>query len=184
MVGGFLGAGKTTWLRHHLHTGVFRDAVVVVNEASSAPVDHLLLGAADRLHVLAGGCACCNGKTEWLRLLGDLVASPRIAEASDIQRIVLETSGLADPRPIRDAISSDPWLSRYVEVSEVVVIIDAVNGPELLRDEPLARRQIASADCLIVAKTDAVESRKVVRLLEAMQSLNSTAPRFGAVRGA
>ena len=157
VLGGFLGAGKTTWLRHHLHSGVFRDAIVIVNEAASAPVDHMLLASADRIHVLAGGCACCEGKGELLRLLRDLSASTRINETSGIQRIVLETSGLADPQSILAAIACDQKLSGWIEVTEVVVIVDAVNGLELLRDDELARRQIASADCLIVAKTDAVE---------------------------
>jgi G3E family GTPase len=183
VLGGFLGAGKTTWLRHHLHSGVFRDAIVVVNEAASASVDHALLGSANRIHVLAGGCACCQGRQELLRLLCELGASARISETSEIQRIVLETSGLADPQSILAAIASDQALSRCIEVTEVVVIVDALNGVEFIRDEALARRQISCADCLIVAKTDAVESQDVVRLLDAMRSLNPTAVRFGAVRG-
>ena len=130
-----------------------------------------------------GGCACCEGRQKLLRVLCELSASTRISETSEIQRIVLETSGLADPQSIRAAIASDQGLSRCVEVTEVVVIIDAVNGLELLRDEALTRRQIACADCLIVAKTDAVESQDVARLLHALHSLNPTAVRFGAVRG-
>jgi G3E family GTPase len=183
ILGGFLGAGKTTWLRHHLQSGVFRDAIVVVNEAASASVDHVLLGSANRLHVLAGGCACCEGRQELLGLLRELSDSTRGVETSEPRRIVLEASGLADPQCIVAAIASDQALSRSIEVTEVVVIVDAVNGVELLRDEALARRQISCADCLLVAKTDAGESQRVVRLLDAMQSLNPTAVRFGAVRG-
>jgi G3E family GTPase len=183
ILGGFLGAGKTTWLRHHLQSGVFRDAIVVVNEAASAAVDHLLLGSANRIHVLAGGCACCEGREELLGLLREVSGSARGVETSEPRRIVLETSGLADPQSILAAIGSDQGISRCIEVSEVIVIVDAVNGAELLRDEALARLQISCADCLIVAKTDAVESQDVVRLLDAMRRLNPTAVRFGAVRG-
>jgi G3E family GTPase len=183
ILGGFLGAGKTTWLRHHLQSGVFRDAIVVVNEAASASVDHLLLSSANRIHVLAGGCACCEGREELLRLLREVSGSTCGVETSEARRIVLETSGLADPQSILAAIASDHELSRCMVVSEVIVIVDAINGAELLRDEALARRQISCADCLIVAKTDAVESQDVVRLLDAMQGLNPTAVRFGAVRG-
>jgi G3E family GTPase len=183
VLGGFLGAGKTTWLRHHLHSGVFRDAIVVVNEAASAPVDHVLLGSPDRVHVLAGGCACCEGREELLGLLRELRGSARISETSAVQRIVLETSGLADPQSILAAIASDQGLSRCIQVTEVVVIVDAVNGLELVRNDALARRQIASANCLVIAKTDTVESQDIVRVLRALQSLNPTAVRFGAVRG-
>jgi G3E family GTPase len=164
ILGGFLGAGKTTWLRHHLHSGVFRDAIVVVNEAASASVDHVLLGAANRIHVLAGGCACCEGRKELLSLLREVSAPTRGVETSEPGRIVLETSGLADPQSILAAIAADQALSRCLEVTEVVVIVDAVSGAELLRDEALARRQISGADCLTVAKTDAVDSRGFSKL--------------------
>jgi G3E family GTPase len=183
ILGGFLGAGKTTWLRHHLHSGVFRDAIVIVNEAANASVDHVILGSTNRIHVLAGGCACCEGREELLGLLRRLSDCERISEPSEPRRIILETSGLADPQAILAAIESDRELSRRLKVSEVIVIVDAVNGAEVLQREALARRQISCADCLIVTKLDRVESREVVRLLDAAQRLNSTAVRFGAVHG-
>jgi G3E family GTPase len=183
VLNGFLGAGKTTWLRHHLRSGVFLDATLIVNEAASAAIDHLLLGSADRVHVLAGGCACCEGMPKLLRLLRDLSASSLLAETSAVQRIVLETSGLADPLVIREAIVSDPCLSARIEVSEIIVIIDAVNGRDLLRSEPLVARQVSSADCLIISKTDAAALSDVAALLEALNRLNPHAARFGAVRG-
>lgn len=183
VLNGFLGAGKTTWLRHHLRSSVFRDAILIVNEAANAAPDRLLLGSADRLHVLAGGCACCDGLPKLLRLLRDLLASGPAAENSAVQRIVLETSGLSDPLVIREAIESDPRLSTCVEVSEIIVIIDAVNGRDLLRSEPLVRRQAASADCIIISKLDAAAPSDVARLLDALRRLNPDAARFGAVRG-
>jgi G3E family GTPase len=131
VLGGFLGAGKTTWLRHHLHSGVFRDAIVVVNEAASAAVDHVLLGSANPIHVLAGGCACCEGREELLGLLREISGSTRGVATSEPRRIVLETSGLADPQSILAVIASDQRLSQCLEVTEVVVIVDAVNGAEL-----------------------------------------------------
>ena len=183
VLNGFLGAGKTTWLRHHLRSGVFRDAILIVNEAANAATDHFLLGAADRVHVLAGGCACCDGLPRLLRLLRDLLPSGPAAESSAVQRLVLETSGLSDPLVIREAIESDPRLSSRVEVSEIIVIIDAVNGRDLLRSEPLVSRQVASADCIIVSKTDAAAPSDVAQLLAALRRLNPDAARFSAVRG-
>jgi G3E family GTPase len=143
----------------------------------------VLLGSANRIHVLAGGCACCEGREELLGLLRELSDSARISETSEPRRIILETSGLADPQSILAAIASDQELSRRIEVSEVIVIVDAVNGAKVLRDEALARRQILCADCLIVTKIDMVDSQDVVQLLDAAQRLNSTAVRFGSVRG-
>jgi len=183
VLSGFLGAGKTTWLRRHLRSGVFRDAILIVNEAANAAVDRLLLGSADRVHILTGGCACCDGLPKLLRLLRDLLVSSPAAESSAVQRIVLETSGLSDPHVIREAIESDPDLSTCVEVSEIIVIIDAVNGRDLLRSEPMVGRQVTSADCIIVSKTDAAARSDVAQLLVALRRLNPDAVRFGAVRG-
>jgi G3E family GTPase len=183
VLNGFLGAGKTTWLRHHFRSGVFRDAVLIVNEAASVAIDHLLLGSADRVHVLAGGCACCDGMPKLLRLLRDLLASGPVGETSAVQRIVLETSGLSDPLIIREAVESDPCLSTCVDVSEIIVIIDAINGRDLLRSEPLVGRQVASADCVIISKIDATAPSDVAQLLGALHRLNPDVARFGAVRG-
>ena len=154
-----------------------------MNEAASASVDHVLLGATNCIYVLAGGCACCEGREELLELLRELSSSACVSETSEPGRIILETSGLADPQAILAAIKSDRELSRRIKVSEVIVIIDAVNGAEVLQREALARRQISCADCLIVTKLDMVEPWEVVRLLDAALRLNSTAVRFGAVRG-
>jgi G3E family GTPase len=183
VLNGFLGAGKTTWLRHHLHSGVFRDAILIVNEAASVAIDHLLLDSADRVHVLAGGCACCDGMPQLLCLLRDLLAASPAAETSAVQRIVVETSGLSDPLVIREAIETDPCLSARIDVSEIIVIIDAVNGLDLLRGEPLVGRQVASADCVIISKTDATAPSDVALLLDALHRLNPDVACFGAVRG-
>ena len=71
VLGGFLGSGKTTWLRHQLHQGLFRDACIVVNEAAETPVDDALLAGSTKIAVLAGGCACCDGKADLIALLAE-----------------------------------------------------------------------------------------------------------------
>jgi G3E family GTPase len=154
VLGGYLGAGKTTWLRHQLHEGVFRDAFVIVNEAAETPVDDALLQNAPRLAVLAGGCACCSGKAELISCLRGLIEerSKMLPEQARLQRIVLETSGLADPGPIVEAIRTDPVLVHHIVVSEVLVAVDALHALAQLQVEPLGRRQIESADCFMITK--------------------------------
>src|ERR1700730_6868629 len=130
ILGGFLGAVKTTWLRHQLHHGLAQDALVVVNEAAAVPVDNALLTRSSRLMVLAGGCACCEGREAFISLLRD-VCDARVSSddpADRIDRIVLETSGLADPGTIVDAIKFDPVLLHHIVVSEIVVSVDALHG--------------------------------------------------------
>ena len=185
VLGGFLGSGKTTWLRHQLHHGAFANAVVVVNEAAETPVDDALLAKSAELLVLAGGCACCDGKAGLVALLRTICdgRSRMDSRGTRLQHIVLETSGLADPGPIAAAIRDDPVLVNHIAVSEIVATIDARHGLSQLRGEPLSRRQIETADRLIVTKVDEADHTELARLLATLQQLNPGAVISAAVRG-
>src|SRR5258708_2620122 len=185
ILGGFLGAGKTTWLRHQLHHGLAHDTLVVVNEAAEVPVDNALLTRSSRLAVLAGGCACCEAREALISLLRD-VCDARVSSddpANRIDRIVLETSGLADPGTIVDAIKSDPVLLHHIVVSEIVVSVDALHGLDQLRSEPLGRRQVEVADRLGVTKVDAASEATLRPLLGTLKALNPGAAISGAAMG-
>lgn len=178
ILGGFLGSGKTTWLRHQLHAGRYADAAIVVNEAAETPVDDALLGRASRIVVLAGGCCCCTGRDQLLSALRALcdersragVPKPRLSE------IVLETSGLADPGAIVEAIRADPVLVHHILVAEIAVAVDALHGLAALRAELLGRRQIEAATRLVVTKVDAAEPALLAVLVATLASLNPAAP--------
>lgn len=185
ILGGFLGSGKTTWLRHQLHAGAYAHAVIMVNEAAETPVDDALLGRSDRLVVLAGGCCCCNGRDRLVAALRQL-CDERSREGSAAGRfdgIVLETSGLADPAAIVEAIRADPVLVHHIVVAEIVVTVDALHGIAELRGEPLGRRQIEAATRLVVTKTDAAEPAGIARLLATLKTLNPAAPVEATARG-
>lgn len=185
LLGGYLGSGKTTWLRHQLHAGTFGRVHVVVNEAAEIPVDDALLGGAAGLTVLAGGCVCCTGRGDLVAALRDLcdqrssVADP----GARIERIVLETSGLADPAPIVVALRADPILARHIVIGEIVVAVDAAHGLAQLSEDPLGRRQVEAADRLILTKLDAVRAEAIARLQLALRSLNPGATLSAAVMG-
>ncbi len=185
VLGGYLGSGKTTWLRHQLHAGGFKDAFVIVNEAAETPVDDALLQNASRLAVLAGGCACCTGKAEFIACLRQLCdeRSKLASNEARLERIVLETSGLADPGPIVEAIRSDPVLVHHIIVSEVLVTVDALHALEQLRSEPLGRRQIEIADCFMITRLDEAPESDVRKLLATLQVMNPGAAMFGSVKG-
>jgi G3E family GTPase len=185
VLGGFLGSGKTTWLRHQLHEGVFKGAYVIVNEAAETPVDDALLQGASQLAVLAGGCACCVGKAELVSLLRKICddRSKQDSTGERLERIILETSGLADPGPIIEAIRSDPILVHHIIVSEVLVTVDALHALSQLRSEPLGRRQIEIADCLMITKLDESSQTNLASLLATLQVLNPGAEMFGAIKG-
>ena len=186
VLGGYLGSGKTTWLRHQLHHGRFKDAFVIVNEAAETAVDDAILGDAHKLAALAGGCACCEALSELVSLLRELCdARSRVDSSSErLERIVLETSGLADPGRIVEAVRGDSVLVHHIVVSEIIVAVDALNALEQLRSEPLGRAQIEVADRLVVTKIDAVRDAAALTLLLAtLRRVNPGAAISGAARG-
>jgi G3E family GTPase len=185
VLGGYLGSGKTTWLRHQLHEGQFKDALVIVNEAAGTPVDDALLGKASALEVLAGGCACCEARDQLIALLRRIADERSRSDSGGkrLKHIVLETSGLAEPAAIVEAIRTDPVLVYHIVVSEIVVTVDALHALAELRGEPLGRRQIEVADRLIVTKIDEAETVSLTRLLATLQRLNPGAAISGAVHG-
>lgn len=185
ILGGFLGSGKTTWLRHQLHAGSYVHAVIMVNEAAETPVDDALLGRSDRLVVLAGGCCCCAGRDRLVAELRQLCdeRSRESAAAARFDGIVLETSGLADPAAIVEAIRADPVLVHHIVVAEIVVTVDALHGLAELRGEPLGRRQIEAATRLVITKTDMAEPAAVAKLLATLATLNPSVPVEATARG-
>jgi G3E family GTPase len=185
ILGGYLGSGKTTWLRHQLHEGHFSNALVIVNEAAETPVDDALLQQSSQIRVLPGGCCCCTGLEALLALLRNVCdeRSRITSTEARLARIVLETSGLADPAPIVDAIRKDKILVNHIVVSDVIVAVDALHALSQLNSEPLGRNQVEAADCFVVTKLDEAEERDVARLLATLHSLNPGASIKGTIQG-
>lgn len=180
ILGGYLGSGKTTWLRHQLFEGHFGSTHILVNEAAETPIDDTLLAAqASGVTVLAGGCACCTGR-------GDLVAALRAicdARSKDqhsTARIVLETSGLADPAAILTAIREDPMLVHHIVVSEITVLVDTLHAADQLRTEHLSRAQIEAADRVVLTKTGASTPDDAAAVAATVRQMNPLAKISGA----
>ena len=186
ILGGYLGSGKTTWLRHQIHAASFGARLhVIVNEAAQTAVDDALLAQATGLTLLAGGCCCCTGRAELIAALRQICdARSRIsADLPRLQHVVLETSGLADPAAIVAAIQSDPVLVRHILVGQTIVAVDALHALAQLATEPLGRRQVAAADHLILTKTDACAPAALATLRATLATLNGHAVVSAAVRG-
>ncbi len=175
LLGGFLGAGKTTWLRHQLHEGQFGNHQFLINEAALTPVDNLLLGKASRVEVLSGGCACCDGLPALIAALRHVCDRATGRDPSGIDGVLLETSGLAEPGAIAAALAADQVLARRLVMKEVVVLVDALHGRAQLAAEPLARAQAEAADRLILTKPSLSEGKILSRLAATLRQLNPVA---------
>lgn len=183
ILGGFLGAGKSTWLRHQLHEGRFSGYHILVNEAAETPVDNLLLAGADRITVLAGGCACCAGLPALLAALRAICDAASGKQANQVAGILLETSGLADPGRIAAAIAGDPVLSRRLAVAQTLVLADSLHGGPQLAAEALARAQIEAADELILTKPMQADPAALGRLALTLRQINPGAALSAAEQG-
>ncbi|GLK69817.1 CobW family GTP-binding protein [Hansschlegelia plantiphila] len=152
---GFLGAGKTTLLNRLLRDPALAEAAVVVNEAGEIGVDHLLVEhVAEGVVALAGGCLCCSLRGDLITTLEDLLRARDNGRVPPFQRLVLETSGLADPAPILQTLTLHRYLAMRYRLESVVTVIDAVTGPETIAAHPEAARQAAMADHIVLSKTD------------------------------
>jgi G3E family GTPase len=171
--GGFLGSGKTSLLRQGL-TGA-ADTAVIVNEFGEVGVDHQLLRACEeRVELLGGGCACCTRRADLVRTLRDLL-DDRDRERAELRRVVIETSGLADPAPIVFTITNDPMLRHHFEVERLIVTVDAFNGTEQLAAHPEVAKQVLVADELVVTKVDLVSEEARDALATRLAALNPAA---------
>ena len=168
---GFLGAGKTTLLNHLLRQPELARAAVLVNEFGEIGLDHLLVEKIDESTVLLNaGCLCCTVRGDLSRALRDML--PR-ARRDEISRVVIETTGLADPVPILATLMTDPVAAAAYRLDGIVTVIDAVNGAAHLDTQEEAVRQVAVADRIIISKTDLADPTSLrVRL----RHLNPGAP--------
>ncbi|MBY5520926.1 CobW family GTP-binding protein [Rhizobium leguminosarum] len=163
---GFLGAGKSTLLNRILKDPVMKDAAVIINEFGDVGIDHLLVeSSGDSIIELSDGCLCCTVRGELVDTLANLMDAVQTGRVKPVKRVVIETTGLADPSPVMQAIMGNPVIAMNFELDGVVTVVDAVNGLQTLDNHEEARKQAAVADRLIVSKksmaeaTDGLEKR-------------------------
>jgi G3E family GTPase len=152
---GFLGSGKTTLLNRALRSPTMATAAVIINEFGSVPLDHLLTEASnDQMVVLENGCLCCTVFGDLIATLNRLYHGREAGETPAFDRVIIETSGLADPRPVVQAFLSDPTLEGLYRLDSVLAVLDAVNGPDTLERHGEAVHQLALAEHILITKLD------------------------------
>ena len=155
VITGFLGSGKTTIVREFLRRPRYRNTAVIINEFGDIGIDHdLIESSREDLISLSTGCLCCAMQGDLAQTVRRLMAAVVDGHAPGFDRILLETSGMADPTPIVQTAIVDAYLAETVEIANVVVTVDALNGPASLRDYDEARRQVALGDRVVITKAD------------------------------
>lgn len=183
VVTGFLGSGKTTVLANVLKHPKFKNTAVIINEYGQAGLDHRLIRRIEeRTRLLSGGCICCNMRDDLINELKDLLDAYEQQKVK-IDRVVIETTGLADPAPILFSILMDPILVNHYYVDFVVCCLDGANGELHLRENAESVKQIVTADKVIITKTDLVDGETVHRLHHRLQHLNPAAEVMQAANG-
>ncbi len=176
VVTGFLGSGKTTLLSRLLEAPAMKNTAVLVNEFGDVGLDHHLLRRVDEKTVLlGGGCVCCATRRDLVDALIGLLGMSEKGGIPALERVVVETTGLADPAPILYTISADNVLQHHFEVDLVVTTVDAVNGDLHLDRNPESVKQVAAADRIVVTKTDIAEPEATELLISRLRSINPSA---------
>ncbi len=176
LVTGFLGSGKTTLIGEVLRDRAFAGAMVIVNEFGEVGLDHLLVSSAqDQVVLLDSGCLCCAASDSLRDTLIDLFSRRSSGTVAPFDRIIVETSGLANPAPLVAALIGDSALTPRCELSQVLTLVDAVNGPDTLARYREAQLQVAFADRLLITKTDLVSASQAQQVEATLAALNPRA---------
>lgn len=163
---GFLGAGKTTLLNRLLKDPALADTLVIVNEFGEIGLDHLMIeGVEENMVLLASGCLCCTIRDDLIVTLEDLLRRRDNHRIPPFRRVVIETTGLADPAPILNVLINHPYLAMRFRLDGVVTLVDAVNGMATLDAHEEARKQVVAADRIVLTKADLVADDLAVEVL-------------------
>jgi G3E family GTPase len=177
VITGFLGSGKTTLLNRLVRHPGMADTALIVNEFGEIGIDHELVDSSfENTVVMDSGCICCSIRGDLIDTIGDLFANVAQGRLPAFSRIVIETTGLADPVPIVHALSGEPVITERCRLDSVVATVDAQNGARQLDTHEEAVRQAAVADVALITKTDLVSPDVVQSLARRLARLNPGLP--------
>lgn len=181
IITGFLGAGKSTLLNRILKDPATSDTAVIINEFGEVGIDNLLVeSSGDTLVQLSNGCLCCTVRGELIDTLASLMDAMQTGRMTPIRRVVIETTGLADPAPVMQSVMGHPAMAQSFELDGVITVVDAVNGSSTLERHVEAVKQVAVADRLIVSKAGMATREQLLDLHARLDRLNPRAVRMDA----
>jgi len=190
---GFLGTGKTTLLNKLLNHSGMKDTAVVINELGEAGLDHILANnlskhveseqIADNTVLLNSGCLCCTLTNEMADTLRDLFFKRALGGIPEFKRLVIETTGMADPGPIMGNLLNEPVINSTYRLDAVVVTVDAIYGLQQIADRIEAKKQTAVADILLITKCDLATKDQLEALSTKLSELNPGATQYQITHG-
>jgi G3E family GTPase len=184
IVTGFLGSGKTTLVNRLLKRPEMNRVAVIVNELGEIGIDNdLVQTSSEQMMLLNNGCLCCVLRGDLQETLRDLFIKRRNGEVIDFDRVVIETTGLADPAPVLQTLITDALLLEQYRLDCVVTLVDAVNAPGQLKQFTEPVKQVALADRLVVTKSDLVGEKQLNELTTRLREINPNAPVKIAING-
>lgn len=175
---GFLGAGKTTLLNHVLTAEHGQKIAVIVNEFGEVGIDNqLVVGADEEIFEMNNGCICCTVRGDLIRILGELMDAKRglSGRKADFDRVLIETTGLADPAPVAQTFFVDEEMASFYRLDAIVTVVDAKHAGQHLDEGHEAQEQVAFADVLLLNKTDLVPEEELHQLEGRLHSMNPAA---------
>jgi G3E family GTPase len=173
LITGFLGAGKTTLVSKLVRHPSMSRVAVVINEMGEIGIDHdIVTMSSENIALLANGCICCSVRTDLQETLRDLFARRRVGEIPEFDRVIIETTGLADPAPVVQTLSSDTLIAAQFRLDGLVTLVDAVNGASQLVNHQEPAKQIALADRVFITKGDLASADDIDELRTAIGQIN------------
>jgi G3E family GTPase len=184
IITGFLGSGKTTLLNALLRDPALTKTAVLVNEVGEIGLDHLFYEVVDGdTMLLAGGCLCCSVRGDLVSALENILRGIDNGKTTPFQRVVIETTGLADPASVLHVVMAHPYLVQRFRLDGLVTTVDAVNGNGTLDRHQEAVKQAAMADRIVLTKTDLAAARDVESLRARLRMLNPAVAILDAAKG-
>lgn len=181
---GFLGSGKTTLLNRLLRHPDLADTAVIVNEFGEIGLDHLMVEAVDgETVVMSSGCICCTIRSDLETALRGLLGKVQQGKIAPFRRVVIETTGLADPAPVVQMLMANPLVCHFFRIDAVIATVDALHAPAQLAEHAECRKQAAIADRIVLTKTDLAEPGQVAAAETAIADANHGAPVHRSVSG-
>src|SRR5438477_10308489 len=173
---GFLGSGKTTLLNRILKEDHGKRIAVIENEYGEIGVDNAIIETGDeQIVMMNNGCICCTVRGDLIRMLGSLKEKREGGELK-FDRVVIETTGMADPGPVAQTFFTDEEIGNYYLLDSIITLVDAKHAPTQLDEFHEAQEQVGFADRILMSKTDLVSREEVERLSQRIRKMNPRAP--------